>query len=189
MGEGLSLKGWRNVGGFWGRFDRCLGGIVRAANLISAVCVLILMVLVIADIFGRYLLNSPVPMTYEVGSFLMVFVVFLGLAYTQRMKAHIRVEFFTLRLSERARAALDIVASGLGLLLYAIITYQSFVWALASWRVGDYVSGLVNIPRWPSQFMVPLGSALLCLQFLADVARRAAQFKAPNALDEPTGGA
>ena len=177
------------MGGFWGRLDRWLGGVVQAANLISAVCVLILMVLVIADIFGRYLFNSPVPMTYEVGSFLMVFVVFLGLAYTQRMGAHIRVEFFTLRLSERARAMLDILASGLGLLLYLTIAYQSFNWALASWRVGDYVAGLINIPRWPSQFMVPLGSALLCLQFLADVVRRVAQLRAPSALDEPAGGA
>lgn len=183
MGDRLSLKGSRNVGHFWSWYDRWLGSVVRAANLISAVCVLILMVLVIADIFGRYLFNSPVPMTYEVGSFLMVFVVFLGLAYTQRMRAHIRVEFFTLHLSARVRAILDIVASVLGLLLYVIIVYQSFVWSWASWQVGDYVAGLINIPRWPSQFVVPLGAALLCLQFLADVVQRVAELRSPGALD------
>jgi C4-dicarboxylate transporter DctQ subunit len=185
MGGRLSLKGSRNVGRFWSWYDRCLGWIVRAANLISAVCVLILMVLVIADVFGRYLFNSPVPMTYEVGSFLMVFVVFLGLAYTQRMGAHIRVEVFTLRLSSRVRAILDIVASVLGLLLYITIAYQSFIWAWASWQVGDYVSGLINIPRWPSQFVVPLGAVLLCLQFLADVMQRVAELRSPGTLDNP----
>ncbi len=168
---------------FWSWYNRWLGWIVRAANLLSAFCVLILMVLVIADIFGRYLFNSPVPMTYEVGSFLMVFVVFLGLAYTQRMGAHIRVEFFTLRLPARVRAVLDVVASGLGLLLYTIIVYQSTIWAWKSWQVGDYVSGLINIPRWPSQFMVPLGAALLSLQFLADVMQRVAELRAPGVLD------
>jgi TRAP-type C4-dicarboxylate transport system permease small subunit len=170
---------------FWRWYDRWLGRMVRAANLISAACVLILMVLVIADIFGRYLFNSPVPMTYEVGSFLMVFVVFLGLAYTQRTGAHIRVEFFTLHLSARVRAMLDILASVLGLLLYITIVYQSFIWAWASWQVGDYVSGLVNSPRWPSQFVVPLGAALLCLQFLADIVQRVAQLRSPDALDDP----
>jgi TRAP-type C4-dicarboxylate transport system permease small subunit len=140
---------------------------------------------VIADIFGRYLFNSPVPMTYEVGSFLMVFVVFLGLAYTQKMGAHIRVEFFTLHLSARVRAILDILASGLGLLLYLTIVYQSFIWAWASWQVGDYVSGLINIPRWPSQFVVPLGAALLCLQFLADIVQRVTELRALGALDHP----
>jgi C4-dicarboxylate transporter, DctQ subunit len=185
MGGRLSLKGSRNVGRFWSWYDRWLGWMVQAANLIAAVCVLILMVLVIADIFGRYLLNAPVPMAYEVGSFLMVFVVFLGLAYTQRMGAHIRVEFFTLRLSAKARVILDIVASVLGLVLYAIIVYQSFVWAWASWQVGDYVAGLVNIPRWPSQFVVPLGAALLCLQFLSDVRQRIAELRSPGILDNP----
>jgi TRAP-type C4-dicarboxylate transport system permease small subunit len=183
MGGGLSLKGRRNVGRFWSWYSRGLGWIVRATNLVSAACVLILMVLVIADILGRYLFNSPVPMTYEVGSFLMVFVVFLGLAYTQRMGAHIRVEFLTLRLSPRVRAILDIAASVLGLLLYGIVTYQSFIWAWDSWQVGDYVAGLINIPRWPSQFVVPLGAALLCLQFLADVAQRVAELKSPRTLD------
>ncbi len=168
---------------FWGCYSRGLGWIVRAANLVSAACVLILMVLVVADIFGRYLFNSPVPMAYEVGSFLMVFVVFLGLAYTQKMGAHIRVEILTLRLSPRARDVLDILASVLGLILYATITYQSVIWAWASWQVGDYVAGLINIPRWPSQFAVPLGSALLCLQFLADVIQRMAELKSPHALD------
>jgi TRAP-type C4-dicarboxylate transport system permease small subunit len=175
------------VGHFWNWYDRWLGWIVRAANLISAVCVLIMMVLVIADIFGRYLFNSPVPMTYEVGSFLMVFIVFLGLAYTQRTGAHIRVEFFTLHLPPRVRCILDMVASVLGLLLYLIIVYQSFIWSYTSWQVGDYVAGLVNIPRWPSQFVVPLGSALLCLQFIADIMRRVAELRAPDILDNPAG--
>lgn len=171
------------MGRFWGWCNHGLSWLVRTANLLSAVCVLLLMILVVADILGRYLLNSPVPMTYEVGAFLMVFIVFLGLAYTQRMGAHIRVEFFTLRLSRRTRASLDIVASILGLLLYATVTYQGFIWAMTSWQVGDYVAGLINIPRWPSQFMVPLGAALLCLQFLADVVQRVTELRGGRAVN------
>lgn len=160
------------MGRLWIGYNRCLGWLVQGANLLSAVFVLLLMILVVADIFGRYLFNSPVPMTYEVGSFMMVFIVFLGLAYTQRMGAHIRVEFLTLRLSQRLRVRLDLVASILGLLLYATITYQGYYWSLTSYQVGDYVAGLINIPRWPSQFMVPLGAAILCLQFIADIIQR-----------------
>ena len=177
MGRRVSLKGRKTVNRFWTGYNRTLGYLVRGANLLSAIFVLLLMILVIADILGRYLFNSPVPMTYEVGSFLMVFIVFLGLAYTQRQGAHIRVEFLTLRLSSRTRAILDIVASSLGFLLYVTIVYQGFIWSWTSWQVGDYVAGLVNIPRWPSQFMVPVGSAILCLQFIADVAQRVTEFR------------
>lgn len=159
------------------RLDRTLGGLVAAANAVSAAFVLLLMVLVVADITGRYVFNSPVPMAYEVGSFMLVFIVFLALASTQRAGAHIRVEFLTLRLPPRARACLDILAYGLGLMVYVTILWRGFGWAWTSWQVGDYVAGLINIPRYPSQFVVPLGAAILCLQFVADVARRLQDLK------------
>ena len=89
------------------RLDRALGWLVGAANAVSAAFVLLLMILVVADITGRYLFNSPVPMAYEFGSFMLVFIVFLALASTQRAGAHIRVEFVTLRLPPRARTCLD----------------------------------------------------------------------------------
>ena len=116
-------------------------------------------------------------MTYEVGSFMLVFIVFLALASTQRTGAHIRVEFLTLRLPPRARICLDILAYCLGIMVYATILWRGFGWAWTSWLVGDYVAGLVNIPRYPSQFVVPLGAAVLCLQFAADVARRLRDLK------------
>jgi TRAP-type C4-dicarboxylate transport system permease small subunit len=162
---------------FFSWLGRRLDWLVTGANAVSATFVLVLMGLVIADITGRYLFNSPVPMTYEVGSFMMVFVVFLAMAYTQRAGAHIRVEFLTSRLPARVRMILDIVASILGVLLYATIAYQGFKWSWTSWKVGDYVAGLVNIPRWPSQFAVPIGAAILCLQFVADVAWRLRELK------------
>ena len=154
------------------RFDRALGWLVGAANAVSAAFVLLLMILVVADITGRYVFNRPVPMAYEFGSFMLVFIVFLALASTQRAGAHIRVEFVTLRLPPRARVLLDILAYCLGILVYATILWRGFGWAWTSWQVGDYVAGLINIPRYPSQFVVPLGAAILCLQFVADVARR-----------------
>ena len=159
------------------RLDRALGGLVAAANAVSAAFVLRRMVRGVADITGRYVFNSPVPMAYEVGSFMLVFIVFLALASTQRAGAHIRVEFLTLRLPPRARACLDMLAYGLGLLVYVTILWRGFGWAWTSWQVGDYVAGLINIPRYPSQFVVPLGAAILCLQFVADVARRLQDLK------------
>ena len=157
--------------------DRALGWLVAAANAVSAAFVLLLMILVVADITGRYVFNRPVPMAYEFGSFMLVFIVFLALASTQRMGAHIRVEFVTLRLPPRARACLDILAYGLGIMVYATILWRGFGWAWTSWQVGDYVAGLINIPRYPSQFVVPLGAAILCLQFVADIARRLQDLK------------
>ena len=155
-----------------------LSWVINSSALGSSIFVVVLMVLVTADVTGRYVFNKPVPMTYEVGSFMLVFIVFLGMAYTQKMGSHIRVEFLTLRMSPKVRASFNLFAYTLGILLYGAIFYQGFKWSYDAFQIGEYVAGLVNIPKWPSMFAVPFGALLLSLQFLADWLRHAGELVA-----------
>ncbi len=164
--------GVATVAGF---LNRVLAWVVNTSAFAAAGIVVILMVLVTADVTGRYLFNQPVPMTYEVGAFMLVFIVFLGLAYSQRQRAHIRVEFVTLRLSAKPRAVLDLLAYTLGIAIYGAIFYEGFKWSYHSFEIGEYVAGLVNIPKWPSQFAVCFGALLIAIQFFADWVQRFVQ--------------
>ena len=172
-----------------GRFlSRTLGWVVNSSAFGAASIVVILMAMVVADIFGRKVLNKPVPMSYEVGAFMLVFIVFMGLAYSQRQRAHIRVEFLTLRMPPRMRAIMDLVAFTLGIAIYGAIFYQTFKWSYHSFEIGEYVAGLVNIPKWPSQFAVAFGALLISLQFLSDWVNRAVEvvalFRSPAPSEE-----
>ena len=155
--------------------SKALGWLVNSSAFGAASIVVILMAMVVADIFDRKVLNKPVPMAYEVGAFMLVFIVFLGLAYSQRQKAHIRVEILTLRMPPKIRAVMDLAAYTLGIVIYGLIFYETFKWSYHSFEIGEYVAGLVNIPKWPSQFAVVFGSLLLSLQFLSDWANRVAE--------------
>ena len=155
--------------------NKTLGWVINSSAFGAASIVVILMAMVVADIFGRKVLNKPVPMSYEVGAFMLVFIVFMGLAYSQRQRAHIRVEFLTLRMPPRMRAIMDLVAFTLGIAIYGAIFYQTFKWSYHSFEIGEYVAGLVNIPKWPSQFAVAFGALLISLQFLSDWVNRAAE--------------
>ena len=148
--------------------ERALAWVVNTSAFGAASVVVILMVMVVADIFGRKVLNNPVPMSYEVGAFMLVFIVFMGLAYSQRQKAHIRVEILTLRMPPKGRAIMDLFAYTLGILIYGAIFYETFKWSYHSFEIGEYVAGLINIPKWPSQFAMVFGAILLSLQFLSD---------------------
>ena len=148
--------------------SRALGWAVNSSAFGAASIVVILMAMVVADIFGRKVLNKPVPMSYEVGAFMLVFIVFMGLAYSQRQKAHIRVEILTLRMPPKIRAAMDLFAYTLGIAVYGLIFYETFKWSYHSFEIGEYVAGLVNIPKWPSQFAVAFGALLISLQFISD---------------------
>ena len=153
--------------------NRALGWAVNTSAFGAASIVVILMAMVVADIFGRKVLNKPVPMSYEVGAFMLVFIVFMGLAYSQRQKAHIRVEILTLRMSPKIRAVMDMFAYTLGIGIYGLIFYETFKWSYHSFEIGEYVAGLVNIPKWPSQFAVAFGAILISLQFISDWVYRA----------------
>ena len=155
--------------------SRILGWVVNSSAFGAASIVVILMAMVVADIFGRKVLNQPIPMSYEVGAFMLVFIVFMGLAYSQRQRAHIRVEFLTLRMPPKLRAIMDLLAFTLGVAIYGAIFYQTFKWSYHSFEIGEYVAGLVNIPKWPSQFAVAFGALLISLQFLSDWVNRAAE--------------
>ena len=153
--------------------NRALGWAVNTSAFGAASIVVILMAMVVADIFGRKVLNKPVPMSYEVGAFMLVFIVFMGLAYSQRQKAHIRVEILTLRMPPKIRAVMDMFAYTLGIGIYGLIFYETFKWSYHSFEIGEYVAGLVNIPKWPSQFAVAFGAILISLQFISDWVYRA----------------
>ena len=161
-----------------------LGWVVNSSAFGAVSIVVILMALVVADIFGRKVLNKPIPMSYEVAEFMLVFVVFMGLAYSQRQRAHIRVEFLTLRMSPRGRAIMDLLAFTLGVAIYGAIFYQTFKRSYHSFQNGEHVAGLINIPKWPSQFALVFGALLLSLQFLFDWFNRAfevvAMFRTPR---------
>ena len=128
------------------------------------------MAVVVADIFGRKVLNKPVPMSYEVDAFMLVFTVLMGLAYSQRQRAHTRVKILTLRMPPRLRAIVDLVASTLGIAIYGAVFYQTFKWSYHSFEIGK---GLINIPKWPSQFALAFGALLISLQFMSDWIYRA----------------
>ncbi len=153
--------------------NRTLGWAVNTSAFGAASIVVILMAMVVADIFGRKVLNKPVPMSYEVGAFMLVFIVFMGLAYSQRQKAHIRVEILTLRMPPKIRAVMDLFAYTLGIGIYGLIFYETFKWSYHSFEIGEYVAGLINIPKWPSQFAVAFGAILISLQFISDWVYRA----------------
>ena len=177
---------FRTVGQY---LNKIQGWAVNASAFGAASIVVILMAMVVADIFGRKVLNKPVPMSYEVGAFMLVFIVFLGLAYSQRQKAHIRVEILTLRMPPKLRAIMDLFAYTIGIGIYGLIFYETFKWSYHSFEIGEYVAGLVNIPKWPSQFALVFGALLISLQFLSDWIYRAVDlyvlFRRPREAEEP----
>jgi len=132
---------------------------------ISGLLVCAMMLLISADIIGRKI-GHPVPGTTEIAGFALAWVIFLGLAPCEQSHGHIRVEFLITRLSGTLRNAMELVIYGMGFFIYAIMTWQTAIDALASWKIREAIPGMFLVPVYPAKTMVPIGCAFISVQLL-----------------------
>lgn len=112
-------------------------------------------------------------------------IVFLGFAHTQAKGGHVRVELLIARVGPAWRRGLDLLGLAVGVAVFAMIFWTGLKDAWGAWATGDYTLGSVAFPIWPSKLMVPVGSLLLCLRLVVQIARNLLQMRGAGASREP----
>ncbi len=165
----------------WKRFSflRVIEGNIRHIedwlNLTSVFIIMFLMFFATTEILGRYIFNAPVPGHVEIVELIMAGVVFFGIAYTERVGGHVRMELFITRvLKGRAYHIAEAITTTLSLFVYLFICVYTFKFALFSLQMGD-VTAYINWPTWPSKFAIPLGSFFLCIRFVIELIQHISQ--------------
>ena len=144
-------------------------------NLASVFIIMFLMFFATTEIVGRYLFNSPVPGHVEIVELIMAGVVFFGIAYTERVGGHVRMELFVTRvLKGRAYHTAEAITAALSLFVYIFILIYTFKASVFAFQIGDNTAYLYW-PTWPSKFAVPLGSLFLCIRFLIEIIQHVSQ--------------
>jgi TRAP-type C4-dicarboxylate transport system permease small subunit len=150
------------------RLYEAYGRLLRACGLISAVATFVMMVLVVANVAGRYLFNKPLTGTLEFTESLLVLIIFLSLALTQYDGGHIRVTLLTRRLPKRYARALTVGCMLAGAAFFTWCAYAAWVFAAQAHSFNEQEWGTVVFPLWPVKFVVFIGIAMLAIQFLLD---------------------
>jgi TRAP-type C4-dicarboxylate transport system permease small subunit len=151
-------------------FERVVYSLETVFTGIAMIMYVALMLLGTFDVLGRYLFNHPIWGTYEISQMLMAGIVLFGWAYTQRMRAHVRVELFLSRYPRRLRLLSSLFSLSLSLMLFAAIAYRSALLCHEYWLEGRTLKHL-NIAAAPFHLFVPVGASLLCLEFASDIRR------------------
>ena len=144
-------------------------------NLVSVFIIMFLMFFATAEIIGRYAFNSPIPGHVEIVELIMAGIVFFGIAYTERIGGHIRMELFITRvLKGRAYHIAEVITVALSLFVYLFIFIYALKSTLFSLQVGD-VTPYINWPTWPSKLAIPIGSFFLCIRFTIELIQHLSQ--------------
>ena len=92
----------------------------------------ITMVLVIVNVFTRYLFNFIIPWSEEVATSCFVYTVFVGSAWCLRTRQHVGVDLLVDRLPEKAQEAVHLLTDIIILVLNSYITYLSVLYLRSS---------------------------------------------------------
>jgi TRAP-type transport system small permease protein len=131
-----------------------------AMNTIMAVLLFAMMTITAVDVFGRYVLNSPVPGGFELVQYLMAVVIFASLPLTTAAERHLSVSLVGGRLRGRWRN-----------IHRAIVLSVSFIaLAVISWRMALQAETLVRSKQVSGYLQLPLGPIAWMMAALATLA-------------------
>jgi TRAP-type C4-dicarboxylate transport system permease small subunit len=141
--------------------------ITNALLVVAAMLAFLLSFLVVADVIGRALFNSPVQGTPEIVSISIVIICYLQAAYAIRSGGMLRVDAFLSMLPRPVREALDVIGALLGAAFFGLIVWGAYEPAAYSWISNEYEGeGALQVPVWPARFIIILGSTLAILNYL-----------------------
>lgn len=142
-----------------------LMAIERILTFVAVVFLFVIMLLVVSDVFMRYVVNRPFSFTYDlIGLYLLAGVFFLTLSDALREHAHVGVDILLRRFSPTGRRLSEIVTALVGLFVFVLISQLGFERALDDYQQGDVLAGAIPWPTWISAALVPLGCGVLALR-------------------------
>lgn len=156
------------------RFERVINSLSKWLNWVAGVALVLMLIVIVADIIGAKLFKWPIPGGIDIVGLLGVVVIAFAIAQTQVIHGHIEVEFFVMRLPEKARNVIAGVVYFLGMALFALLAWRSYTFG-DSLRVKGEVSMTVGIPVYPFVYGIAFCCIVvflvLLLQYLKEVSR------------------
>lgn len=138
---------------------------------IACVGLFFLMIVPTLDIILRYVLNYSIWWSFDFSEAMVVIISFLALAKILANHRHIRIQIFTSRLSEHRQIILDIIAYTICLVFFALLTWQGWIVAWRSFKMGAATISAHPLPLFPIQAAIPIGSFMFCLQAVVEIYR------------------
>jgi TRAP-type mannitol/chloroaromatic compound transport system permease small subunit len=140
--------------------------------------ILIACVISAANAMSRYAFDISSNAWLEIQWYLFSGVVMLGASYTLQRNEHVRVDILYTLLSERGKEWLDLLGTAFFLIPSClIIGWLSWPFFYESWYIQEISGNAGGLIRWPVKILLPVGFALLALQGVSEIIKRAAALR------------
>ena len=140
--------------------DRVLGVLDALARWTAMALATAIILILFAQIFFRYVLNSSIVWSEEVATWCLVWLVFLGSASIMRRWDHVQIPMLIQKLPVGARPGVIIFAKLATCVAVALIAWYGLQWVLGPVHIRSQTSGIST--RW-IKLAVPIGAGLMAL--------------------------
>lgn len=151
----------RRLGALNAAIDRMAAGIVIVA-------VAAMLLVVVAQVFFRYVLNASLVWAEEAARYLLVLTTFLGTSVAMRRGAHMRITAFLGLVAPGSLRAVEMAAQGAACLVYAVLVWYGAALARENFTQA---SPAMRIPLGWVYLMIPATGVMLALQALERIGR------------------
>ncbi|MFA6508418.1 MAG: TRAP transporter small permease [Treponemataceae bacterium] len=141
-------------------FDKVVGHIEEA---VSVTALVVISLLVITQVFFRYILNSGILWVDEVVTILMVTMVMFGSPAVTRRLLHTELLVFVNKMPNPIRRSVRALTSIIGLSFLGLFLYSATKYAL---NAHGMVTTVLRIPIQYVYSIMPVGAALAIYEYL-----------------------
>lgn len=131
-------------------------------NVLAELCgwlLLLVMSLITIDLVSRAM-GTPIYGVSESAMFVMIAIVYMGLPYTEKVQAHVRVELVVDNLPPRIAAAVDLVMYVLVAGTMLVVLYAVALNAMISFEGRQAIAGPTPLLVWPVKFVMVVALVL-----------------------------
>lgn len=142
---------------------------VTGCAVVSCVSIAIMMFSTTIDTILRYIFNRPIPGVFELNEVVLVVCIFMGIAWCQVDRGHIRVTMLMVRMSQRKAVIMDTIVWIIVLGFVMIMAIETWHDAVYAYSIKMFRWGTVQMPIWWARALVPIGLWLMCIQLVLDI--------------------
>lgn len=150
-------------------FVRLIRLLSQISGVVSVLLILASLVVVCEMIFVRSVLEQSSIWQTEFVIFSLIAATFIGAPYVLLTRGHVNVDVVPLLVGHRARVALALVAALLSLAFCLLVLWNAVEWWYEAFSRGQTTSSMWRARLWIPYLSLPVGMALLALQYIADI--------------------
>jgi TRAP-type C4-dicarboxylate transport system permease small subunit len=140
--------------------------IIDCMLALAAVIVVIDALAVSADVILRKTIGFTWAPLYEIITYSLLWITFLGTTAIMRMNGHVKMDSLTSQLNPKTGALLNSISHGVCVLLAGIMLFYTIKLTITDYRTNFVLASILNPPKWPIEIIIPVGFLMLFIQLI-----------------------